>query len=88
MSDVLQALASLVIVPSRQVPAQPAWLPAWPVGNPRADECDSSEDEATWPADEILPAKNALVHLPSLMEGDSPHHAAHSPVLQCLCAGI
>ena len=32
VSDVLQALASLVMVPSRQIPAQPAWLPAWPVG--------------------------------------------------------
>ena len=32
VSDVLQALASLVIVPTRQVPAQPAWLPAWPHG--------------------------------------------------------
>ena len=34
VSDVLQALASLVIVPSRQFPVQPAWLPAWPVGIP------------------------------------------------------
>ena len=32
VSDVLQALASLVMVSSRLVPAQPVWLPAWPEG--------------------------------------------------------
>ena len=70
VSDVLQALASLVIVPTRQVPAQPAWLAAWPPGIPAPKEAVKRGD-ATWPADEILPAKNALVHLPSLMEGVS-----------------
>ncbi len=70
MSDVLQALASLVIVPSRQIAAQPAWLPAWPSGIP-AQTQPVELDQANWPADEILPAKNALVHLPSLMHGIS-----------------
>jgi putative DNA primase/helicase len=70
VGDVLQALASLVLVSSWHIPAQPAWLPAWPVGTP--DPADALEQEdATWPADDILPAKNALVHLPSLMEGSS-----------------
>jgi putative DNA primase/helicase len=70
VSDVLQALASLVIVPSRHVPAQPAWLPAWPAGT--HGPLDAPEqDEANWPAEEILPAKNALVHLPSLLDGSS-----------------
>lgn len=68
VSDVLQALSSLVIVASRQVPAQPAWLPAWPPGVPAPPE-SAGHDDAIWPADEILPAKNALLHLPSLMEG-------------------
>ena len=39
-------------------------------GNPRSGRCTRA-GEATWPAEEILPAKNALVHLPSLMEGIS-----------------
>jgi putative DNA primase/helicase len=70
VSDVLQALASLVIVSSRHISVQPAWLPAWPVGI--SAPVDTPEQEApTWPAEAILPAKNALVHLPSLMEGIS-----------------
>jgi putative DNA primase/helicase len=70
VSDVLQALASLVIVSSRHVSVQPAWLPAWPVGIP-APVDGPEQEEPTWPAEAILPAKNALVHLPSLMEGNS-----------------
>jgi putative DNA primase/helicase len=70
VSDVLQALASLVIIASRQFPAQPAWLPAWPLGIP-APTVATEQDDASWPAGELLPAKNALVHLPSLMEGES-----------------
>ncbi len=35
VSDVLQALASLVVVPTRQFPAQPAWLPPGPRESPR-----------------------------------------------------
>jgi putative DNA primase/helicase len=67
VSDTLQALASLLMVPTRQVPAQPAWLPAWPHGVPAPMYKSETLDEVTWAADEILPAKNALVHLPSLM---------------------
>ena len=38
----------------------------------------AQEIEPVWPADEILPAKNALVHLPSLMAG-APHSTPPSP---------
>jgi putative DNA primase/helicase len=70
VSDVLQALASLVIISSRHFPVQPTWLPAWPTGIPALGDAPDHE-EPTWPAGTILPAKNALVHLPSLMEGVS-----------------
>ena len=78
VSDVLQALASLVMVSSRLVPAQPAWLPAWPEGIPAPDDPIPSGPEPPWAADEILPAKNALVHLPSLM-AEHPHSIPPSP---------
>jgi putative DNA primase/helicase len=67
VSDTLQALASLLMVPTRQVPAQPAWLPAWPHGVPAPIHVSDNPHEVAWAANEILPAKNALVHLPSLM---------------------
>jgi putative DNA primase/helicase len=70
VSDVLQALASLVVVSSRQVPAQPAWLPAWPAGIPAQTKA-LDKGGVIWAADQILPAKNALVHLPSLTDGVS-----------------
>ena len=37
-----------------------------------------SEAEPSWPADEILPARNALVHLPSLRDG-APHATEPTP---------
>jgi putative DNA primase/helicase len=69
VTDVLQALASLVLVPTRSVPAQPAWLPSRPPGLFPAPG-DMAEGEAEgipdWAPEEVLPARNALVHLPSL----------------------
>jgi putative DNA primase/helicase len=78
VSDVLQALASLVMVSSRQVPAQPAWLPAWPERIAAPALSGDPVWEPAWPAVEILPAQNALVHLPSLMAG-APHSTPPSP---------
>jgi putative DNA primase/helicase len=69
VSDVLQALASLVMIPTRLVPVQPAWLPAWPNPTASRESEPAVEDQPTWPAKEILPAKNALVHLPSFLKG-------------------
>jgi putative DNA primase/helicase len=71
VSDVLQALASLVLVSSRQVPFQPAWLPAWPSGVLAPADAQRPTAEPLWPPEEVLPARNALVHLPSLMNGAS-----------------
>jgi putative DNA primase/helicase len=81
VADVLQALASLVLVPTRTVPSQPAWLPAQPFRLRALEGCAEPEIEGQW-ADEpesnsiprwapedVLPAANALVHLPSLMAG-------------------
>jgi putative DNA primase/helicase len=67
VSDTLQALASLLMVPTRQVPVQPAWLPAWPLGMSAPIHASETAKELCFAANEILPAKNALVHLPSLM---------------------
>jgi len=81
VADVLQALASLVLVPTRTVPSQPAWLPARPLSlagfaspeepvvNQRIAEKPQSGCIPEWAAEEVLPARNALIHLPSLMAG-------------------
>ncbi len=83
VADVLQALASLVLVPTRTVPSQPAWLPSRPLCLPgfgSSEEPDTDQGLAEepqsgpvpdWAAQEVLPARNALVHLPSLMAGAS-----------------
>jgi len=64
VGDVLQALASLVMVRVRDVPNQPAWLP------PRPDQTEAAlVPGPAWLARDMLPARNALVHLPSLMTG-------------------
>ncbi len=65
VSDVIQALASLVMVSVREVPSQPAWLAARPDLAAGAFENDSPG----WAAVDVLPARNALIHLPSLMAG-------------------
>ena len=78
VSDTLLALTSLLMVPTRQVPSQPAWLPVWPHGAPGPIHASDTRIEKTWAANEVLPAKNALVHLPSLMAA-APCIAAPSP---------
>lgn len=65
VSDVLQALSSLVMVGVREVPHQPAWLPA------RPDQAQGDFPTPEWRAEDILPARNALIHLPSLMAGQT-----------------
>ena len=59
VSDVLQALAGIVLIEAAKCPAQPAWI----------DEPDHPPAPKSWLACEMLPARNALVHLPSLLEG-------------------
>ncbi len=83
VADVLQALAGLVLVPTRTVPSQPAWLPSRPLclpgfGGFQETDTDQGPAEVSesgcipdWAAQEVLPARNALVHLPSLMAGAS-----------------
>jgi putative DNA primase/helicase len=53
VGNVLQALTDLALLRTCECPAAPAWL----------------RDDPPWPADEILPTRNALVHLPSLAAG-------------------
>ena len=84
VSDVLQALASLVLVSTREVPAQPAWLAELPwaitgdssggretarAGTNAGDspQRPRSSSLPNWPPEQILPARNLLVHLPSLI---------------------
>jgi putative DNA primase/helicase len=83
VADVLQALASLVLVPCRTVPSQPAWLSSWPGQPSKIEHCDEiaaaegldeppeSEPAPDWAPHDVLPAKNLLVHLPSLLTGAS-----------------
>lgn len=52
-TDVIQALMSLTLLPVALYPAQPAWL----------------DKEPGWATNEIMPARNALIHLPSLANG-------------------
>jgi putative DNA primase/helicase len=78
VSDVLLALASLVMVMTRQVTAQPAWLPGWPPGTRVETDGPEVAESPTWPPAEILPAKNVLVHLPSLM-ASVPYTTPPSP---------
>ena len=53
VGNVLQALTDLALLRTRDCPAAPAWL----------------REDPPWPADEVLPTRNALVHLPSLAAG-------------------
>lgn len=52
-TDTLGNLASLTLIGADEARRQPAWL----------------DGPGPWPADEILPTKNALVHLPSFAAG-------------------
>lgn len=55
VGDVTQALTDLALLRVARCPDQPAWL----------------DQPGRWPATEILPARNALVHLPSFVAGES-----------------
>ncbi len=74
VADVLQALASLVLVPTRAVPSQPAWLPSRPLGLSAPVgvlEPPLNEPVPEWAPEDVLPARNALVHLPSLIKSSA-----------------
>ena len=87
MADVLQAIAGLVLIPAADCPDQPAWVQGFPdtsvpaAASLGAGACKASgagtnglQDPlatASWPVDEILPTHNALVHLPSFIDGGS-----------------
>jgi putative DNA primase/helicase len=77
VSDVLQAVAGLVLIRTADCASQPAWLEAWPeftsrcVAGTTAARCLPADSVSPWPVNEILPARNVLVHLPSLVEGAS-----------------
>lgn len=62
-SDVLQALTGEAMIRVVDCPEQPAWL------------CD----DPPFPADEVLPCRNALVHLPGLMDGFEPSRYVVAP---------
>lgn len=53
VGNVMQALASLTLLGSRECTRQPAWI----------------EVQGIYPAVEMLPTRNALVHLPSFVAG-------------------
>jgi putative DNA primase/helicase len=80
VSDVAEAVASLVLVRTADCPAQPAWLDGWPAGfaaltklGDREKPGNSDQSLAPpWPASEILPAPNALVHLPTFVDQLDP----------------
>ena len=66
VGDVIQAIASLVVLPASEIPHQPSWIEAIP--HDLVDPGHPPEGESLappWPIDEILPARNMLVHLPS-----------------------
>jgi len=77
VTDVLQALSGMVLLPAAACPAQPAWIDGLPGSDAsRHDERPARPPHlpdaagfSPWPVDEILPARNALVHLPSSLEG-------------------
>ncbi|MGC8643090.1 MAG: DNA primase family protein, partial [Isosphaeraceae bacterium] len=68
VTDVLQAMSGLVLIPAQECPVQPAW-------NDVAAEAEADADAAAapprWPVDEVLPTRNMLVHLPSLVAGEN-----------------
>ncbi len=87
MADVLQAIAAPVLIPAAACPDQPAWVQGFPetsvpaAASPGAGASHASgagtnrlQDSlatASWPLNEILPTRNALVHLPSFIDGGS-----------------
>ncbi len=89
VGDVLQATASLVMMSTRDVPTQPAWIvdSSSPGGTPAARSRVGSPP-AHWPAEEILPAKNMLCALAVAGGGCRVYHVAHPSVLQPVRARI
>jgi len=68
VADVVQAIASLVVLPAVSIPYQPAWIDGYPRTLTDTGSIDATgESRAPWPLNEILPARNALVHLPSFV---------------------
>ena len=67
IGDVIQAMAGLALVRTADCPAQPAWIESLPRSSGREDE--EPEEIPPWPPAEVLPTRNALVHLPSLVAG-------------------
>lgn len=61
VTDVLQAVSGLVLISARECPSQPAWI--------NAEEGSMAAVSPSWPVEEVLPAPNALVHLPSFADG-------------------
>lgn len=84
VGDVLQALMGLVLLPADRCDAQPSWIDAvpealardpqwrWPAStdeDPTRAFADSACDLSAWPAVDLIPARNALVHPPSFTTG-------------------
>ena len=86
VTDVLQALSGMVLVPAAACPARPAWLDGIPESaaarrRPQTDPVTTragADELSPWPVDETLPARNALVHLPSSLDGE-PRSVPPSP---------
>jgi putative DNA primase/helicase len=67
---VLQTVAGLVLVRTADCASQPAWVEGWPdLKSCSAAPPAASQFDSRWPVHEILPTRNALVHLPSLIAG-------------------
>lgn len=66
VADVMQALSSLALLRVKDCPSSPAWIEKGP----------------PWSASETMPTRNALVHMPSLVEG-RPCTARPTPAFFC-----
>lgn len=67
VGNVLNALSDLALLRARDCPQAPGWL------------CE----EPPWPASEMLPTRNALVHLPSLVECRERFTVLPTPAFFC-----
>jgi putative DNA primase/helicase len=68
VGDVLQALCGLVLLRMAEVGHQPAWIHGEGPGSDGPPPA-GAEGPPRWPIEETLPARNALVHLPSFVAG-------------------
>lgn len=66
ITDVAEALASLCLIREADAPDLPAWIGEHPPG---------------WDARDVLPCRNALVHLPSLVGGADDYRIDLTPAL-------